>query len=71
MTHTTTMTVQQAYEKVRQMNLQINSQLRRAGVLDSKGRNVKNLSDMPDSDWKSWMYDLISVRDFLISEYNF
>lgn len=70
MSHTTTMTPQQARDKVRQMNLQINSQLKRAGVLDSKGRNIKNLGDLPDSEWKSWMYDLMSVRDYLITEYN-
>jgi hypothetical protein len=64
------MTFQQASDKVRQLNLQINSQLRRAGILNHKGQNVKKLSDQPDSEWKTWMYDLISVRDYLIKEYN-
>jgi hypothetical protein len=59
-----------AREKVREMNLQINQQLKRAGVLDHKGNLVKTLDSLPDSEWKSWMYDVISVRDYLIKEFN-
>lgn len=64
------MTQIQIREKVRQMNTQINSQLKRAGVLNSKGKNVKSLDDMPESEWKTWMFDLISVRDYLDSQTN-
>ena len=59
----------QAREKVLKMNLQINQQLKRAGVLDHKGSVVKPLDTLPDSEWKNWIYDVISVRDFLINEF--
>jgi hypothetical protein len=59
------MTQIQIREKVLAMNLQINSQLKRAGVLNSKGKNIKSLDSLPDSEWKTWMFDLISVRDYL------
>lgn len=70
MTHTAPMTQIQIREKVLQMNTQINSQLKRAGILNSKGKNVKSLDDMPDSEWKTWMFDLISVRNYLDSQIN-
>ena len=60
-----TTTTIQINDKVREMNLQINSQLKRAGILDHKGRNVKSLQDEPESEWKTWMLDLIDYRDEL------
>ena len=52
-------------EKVRELNAKIIQQLKRVGIINHKGKYVKGLDSMPDSDWKSWMYDLISARDYL------
>jgi hypothetical protein len=52
-------------EKVRGLNLQINSQLKRNGVLNHKGQLVIKLSDMPASEWKTWITELITYRDEL------
>ena len=58
-------------DKVRQLNLQINSQLRGAGIIDHKGKLVKKLSDSPEGEWKEWMIELIALRDKLANECNF
>ena len=38
----------------RSLNVQINSQLKRAG---------KPLNELPDSEWKEWILELIKYRD--------
>lgn len=43
-------------EEWRALNVQINSQLKRAG---------KPLSELPDSEWKTWITELIQYRDTL------
>lgn len=44
-------------EEWRTLNVQINSQLKRAG---------KPLNEMPDSEWKFWIVELMQYRDNLI-----
>jgi len=41
----------------RALNLEINSQLQRAG---------KPLSQLPDSEWKQWIIELMNIRDTLM-----
>jgi len=48
-------------EEVRSLNIQINSQLKRAG---------KPLSQLPNSEWKQWIIQLIEYRDSLDSKVN-
>ena len=43
-------------EEWRALNVQINSQLKRAG---------KPLNELPDSEWKNWILELIKYRDSL------
>lgn len=51
-------------EEYLNLNLQINSQLKRAGVLNTKGTKViKSLDTLPDSEWKNWIKELIVIRD--------
>lgn len=49
----------------RNLNLQINSQLRANGITDHKGRNVKDLHNEPESEWKTWILELMKMRDQL------
>ena len=49
----------------RKLNLQISNQLRANGVCDHKGKIVKSLDDMPQSEWKEWITELINYRDSL------
>jgi len=43
-------------EKWRKLNVQINQQLKRAG---------KPLNEMPESEWKTWITELMQYRDEL------
>ena len=45
-------------EEWRNLNIQINQQLKRVG---------KPLSEIPESEWKSWITDLMKHRDELTS----
>lgn len=64
------MTTQQIQlnDKVRNLNLQINQQLKRAGVLNAKMNVVKPLSELPNSEWKNWIAELIEYRNKLESQ---
>lgn len=54
------------HEQYRALNLQINSQLKRAGVMNNAGTKVvKPLDSFPESEWKTWMKELIALRDSL------
>ena len=55
----------QQRDKVRELNLQINARLTSAGVLDSKGKLIKLLTDFPPSEWKNWITELIIYRNKL------
>ncbi len=48
-------------EEWRSLNIQINSQLKRAG---------KPLSQIADSEWKQWIIQLMEYRDSLTSRVN-
>lgn len=53
-------------EQCRALTLQINSQLKRAGVINSNATKiVRPLDTMPDSEWKTWIKELIQIRDSL------
>lgn len=52
-------------EEWRSLNIQINSQLKRAGVVNHKGKIVKPLAELADSEWKTWILELIKYRDSL------
>ncbi len=43
-------------DKVRNLNLQINQQIKRSG---------KTLAEAPESEWKTWVLELIKMRDEL------
>lgn len=43
-------------EEWRTLNVQINSQLKRAG---------KPLNELPESEWKKWIIELMNYRDTL------
>ena len=48
-------------EEWKSLNVKINQQMKRAG---------KTLPEMPDSEWKTWMYQLIEYRDTLTKKIN-
>ena len=52
-------------EEWRSLNLQINNQFRAAGVVNHKGKIVKPLTELPDSEWKTWILELIKYMDSL------
>lgn len=53
-------------EEWRKLNSQINQQLKSAGVLNSQGTKIiKPLNLLPQSEWKSWIIELIKYRDSL------
>lgn len=57
--------------RVRELNVQINQQLKRAGVINKANTKVINpLETLPQSEWKSWITDLIKYRDTLLEELN-
>ena len=56
--------------KIRELNLQINSQLKRAGILNHKGQLVTKLADHPNKDWKEWITELIAIRDEYDTQYD-
>ena len=48
------------------LNTQINGQLKRAGVLNHNGTKVvKPLDSLPESEWKTWIKELMIIRDNL------
>jgi hypothetical protein len=60
------MTIREQYLN---LNLQINSQLKAAGVVDKNNTKViKPLDTFPDSEWKSWVKELMAIRDKLQNE---
>ena len=52
-------------EKWRELNLQINGQLKAAGVIDHRGKIVNPLDTFPASEWKTWIMELMQIRDRL------
>ena len=52
-------------EEFRLLNLEINNQLLRAGIIDHKGKNTANLSTHPNSEWRTWIQALMARRDML------
>lgn len=46
------------------LNSQINSQLKRAGVVNKNcTKIVKPLDTLPDNEWKIWIKELMTIRD--------
>lgn len=58
-------------DEVRELNIRINNQLRAAGITNHKGQLVKRLPDEPESEWKTWITELIAYRDQLAASINF
>lgn len=53
-------------EQYLNLNTQINSQLKRAGLMNNNGTKVvKPLDTLPDSEWKTWIKELMIIRDNL------
>ncbi len=48
-----------------ELNLQIRSQLIANKVMDYKGNIITKITHMPDSEWKTWICELMKIRDNL------